>query len=286
MKKFFEGSSHAVLYAKHRPMLPQFVASKIIKFMKERNCTFNFLLDVGCGNGQSTEVFSPYFAKVLGIDTSSSQIEIAKQNNLNKNVTFEAGDGENLPVPDNTVDLIASTMAVHWFDFPIFFKECNRVLKENGCLFLCGHDTPYFYPKSMADQENVTDLIEISKAAMRDFSSNLIYDVRANHLCNHYVEIFDLVKSNKKERETNLIMETSSSLAEFVSYLSTWSPYQRYLKERKESVDLEKPSNYVDLLEVFTSNLKEMWNMNELHNRDILLSVFREYFVILSEKPF
>lgn len=66
MNKFFEDTAHAALYAKYRPELPNFIALKMINFMKKRSCDFNLAMDVGCGNGQSTQVFSPYFSKNFG----------------------------------------------------------------------------------------------------------------------------------------------------------------------------------------------------------------------------
>jgi 2-polyprenyl-3-methyl-5-hydroxy-6-metoxy-1,4-benzoquinol methylase len=36
------------------------------------------MIDVGCGSGQSTRVWSPYFSKVYGFDVSETQISEAQ----------------------------------------------------------------------------------------------------------------------------------------------------------------------------------------------------------------
>ncbi len=45
-------------------------------------------MDVGCGNGQCTDLFPSYFEKVIGIDVSPGQIEVAKKMNHSANVEF------------------------------------------------------------------------------------------------------------------------------------------------------------------------------------------------------
>jgi 2-polyprenyl-3-methyl-5-hydroxy-6-metoxy-1,4-benzoquinol methylase len=46
-------------------------------------------LDVGCGNGQCSGLFSSSFRKVLATDISPSQIEVAKTLNYPTNVDFQ-----------------------------------------------------------------------------------------------------------------------------------------------------------------------------------------------------
>ena len=45
-------------------------------------------LDVGCGSGQVTDMLSPYFTNVIGIDISEAQIEEANRTNRTSNVIF------------------------------------------------------------------------------------------------------------------------------------------------------------------------------------------------------
>lgn len=46
-------------------------------------------MDVGCGSGQSTEILSPYFRQVIGIDNSSDQLKHAQESiNKHKNVFY------------------------------------------------------------------------------------------------------------------------------------------------------------------------------------------------------
>lgn len=57
-------------------------------------------VDVGCGSGQSTRPLCRYFRHVIGNDVSEQQINSAiaetADTDINKNVSFRAGPGENL----------------------------------------------------------------------------------------------------------------------------------------------------------------------------------------------
>jgi 2-polyprenyl-3-methyl-5-hydroxy-6-metoxy-1,4-benzoquinol methylase len=45
-------------------------------------------VDVGCGSGQSTQVLSPHFSRVVGLDVSEAQIKIAAKNNTRNEVEY------------------------------------------------------------------------------------------------------------------------------------------------------------------------------------------------------
>lgn len=55
-------------------------------------------------------------------------------------VLHSACPAEEMPLDDNSVDLLTGFAAVHWFDTPRFMKEVERVLKPSGCVaFSCNH---------------------------------------------------------------------------------------------------------------------------------------------------
>jgi SAM-dependent methyltransferase len=50
------------------------------------------------------------------------------------------GQATTIPLPDHSVDLVTSAQAAHWFDLPVFFRECQRVLKiGQGILAIAGY---------------------------------------------------------------------------------------------------------------------------------------------------
>jgi ubiquinone/menaquinone biosynthesis C-methylase UbiE len=69
------------------------------------------LLDVGCGSGISTSVWS---CDCTGIDPSEKLIGIAKKNYPKKK--FLVGKAEELPFPDRSFDIVICVTSIHNFD--------------------------------------------------------------------------------------------------------------------------------------------------------------------------
>lgn len=50
--------------------------------------------------------------------------------------TCVAGDAANTTLKSNSVDFITAAQAFHWFDAASFKRECKRILKHHGKVFL------------------------------------------------------------------------------------------------------------------------------------------------------
>ena len=73
---------------------------------------WNVLVDVGCGSGQSTHLFFPYFRRIFALDPSVNQIAEAEKkyaSDATNHVTFSVGVAENLEgIETESVDLIVA----------------------------------------------------------------------------------------------------------------------------------------------------------------------------------
>jgi ubiquinone/menaquinone biosynthesis C-methylase UbiE len=102
----------------------------IDKYVKEKDK----VLDLGCGNGR----FSEFFLDYLGVDSSQELIDIARENNPSKN--FLVADALNLPLTDQSFDLIFSVSVLHHIPSKRlrskFLQESKRVLKPGGTMIL------------------------------------------------------------------------------------------------------------------------------------------------------
>lgn len=97
------------------------------------------VLDLGSGAGFDAFLASKKVGdqgQVIGVDMTSEMIERAKKNAINggyKNVDFRLGEIENLPVDNNSIDLIISNCVINLsLDKEKVFKESYRVLKNGG----------------------------------------------------------------------------------------------------------------------------------------------------------
>lgn len=97
-----------------------------------------FVLDVGCGFGQITEMLHVKGIRAIGIDIGV-KLKRLEKNKVWKNLCapFALGDACNLPFKSETFDVVVCCGVLeHVYDQYKFSKECRRVLKNDG-FFLC-----------------------------------------------------------------------------------------------------------------------------------------------------
>ena len=102
------------------------------------------VLDVGCGTGTllldvARQVSTT--GRVAGVDPSQEQIAraCAKAARRGQSIEFQIGVIEQLPFPDQTFDVVFSTLMMHHLPAPLKrqgIAAMARVLKPAGCLIL------------------------------------------------------------------------------------------------------------------------------------------------------
>jgi SAM-dependent methyltransferase len=93
------------------------------------------VLEVGCGAAVDLARFAKGGAIVTGVDLAASAIELARQNFAQQSLTadFRVADGEHLPFPDQSFDLVFAHGVVQYTANPRqLVEECRRVLKPGG----------------------------------------------------------------------------------------------------------------------------------------------------------
>lgn len=103
----------------------------------------DIVLDLGSGAGFDCFLAAKKVGKsgkVIGVDMTEKMIKKAKENAkkyAHDNVEFRLGDIEDLPVDDNSVDVIISNCVINLApDKAKVFSEAFRVLKPGGKLFV------------------------------------------------------------------------------------------------------------------------------------------------------
>jgi ubiquinone/menaquinone biosynthesis C-methylase UbiE len=100
-------------------------------------------VDLGCGAGQlvmEMALKSPGL-HITGIDLSEELLTEARISSqrlgLKDRVEFRLGDVEEIPFPDQSLDLVISTLSLHHWAEPIkVLNEIDRVLKPGGAYYI------------------------------------------------------------------------------------------------------------------------------------------------------
>lgn len=118
------------------------------------------VLDLGSGGGIDVFISSKYVGdtgKVYGLDMTDEMLELANRNKDKmgvNNVEFIKGYIEDIPLPDNTIDIITSNCVINLCESKEnALKEAYRVLKKGGRLAIADvvvlKDVPYSIKKNV-----------------------------------------------------------------------------------------------------------------------------------------
>jgi SAM-dependent methyltransferase len=94
------------------------------------------VVDVGCSTGYIADEVRRAGARSIGVDIDVPGLAAAKAN-VGSGVGFLCADGEHLPLPDESVDIVIfNHIYEHVVDADAVVAEIVRVLKTNGLVYL------------------------------------------------------------------------------------------------------------------------------------------------------
>jgi SAM-dependent methyltransferase len=93
------------------------------------------VLDVGCGNGYVLAQYARHGAEVHGIDLTETALSLSRRRFelAGLSGTFQRTDGDTIPYPDATFDIVCSMGVLHHIEDPRpMLAEMRRVLRPGG----------------------------------------------------------------------------------------------------------------------------------------------------------
>lgn len=131
--EFYEKKTPKIKYPDER------VVSYFFQKFKQKNglkC-----LDLGCGTGRHSIFMAREGCRVAGIDISQKAVSLAgdwaKQEGLERQIAFQAGNAVSLPYQDESFDFVLESSAIEHNtnkDIILILKGIYRVLKKGGKL--------------------------------------------------------------------------------------------------------------------------------------------------------
>ena len=93
------------------------------------------VLEVGCGRGGGASFVMRYLGPrtVTGLDLAALAVVFCRRRHRVEGLTFTKGDAQNLPIPDESFDVVVNVESSHTYpSFERFLREVARVLRPGG----------------------------------------------------------------------------------------------------------------------------------------------------------
>ena len=145
------------------------------------------VLDLGSGAGFDCFLAAKKVGpsgKVIGVDMTEEMIEKARKNAEQygyKNIEFRFGDIEDLPIDDNSIDIIISNCVINLAPDKLkVFQEAYRVLKNNGRMYV---SDIVLLEELSEEQRNDDDLVAgcVGGALLKEEYLKIIRDAGLNY---------------------------------------------------------------------------------------------------------
>lgn len=132
------------------------------------------VLDVACGSGIVACAFAKVADRVIGIDITPAMLEqatvLAEQKGL-KNLSWQQGDIEKLPFPDESFSIVMSRYAFHHFLQPdVVMSEMMRVCRRGGRVLIADVALPQDRVKAYDSIEKLRDPSHTHALTLEEFS--------------------------------------------------------------------------------------------------------------------
>lgn len=96
-------------------------------------------LDIGCASGDIPQYLARHVKRVVGVDIDQSAVHLAQAKNTEKNVSYVIANGEDLPLPAESFDVIVCAQVYeHTISQQALADEIWRLLRPDGVCFFSG----------------------------------------------------------------------------------------------------------------------------------------------------
>lgn len=169
MKSTERFSGLANIYAASRPTYPPEAVDFIMSTCKVSGSTV--MVDIGCGTGISTRLFTERGVKVIGLEPNDDMRKSAEKqsesNDGDAKPEYRPGTAEDTNLPDAFADVLLSAQAFHWFDPDRALTEFHRVIKPDGYVVLMWNERDESTPFAHGYGELFRELPETAGVEMK-----------------------------------------------------------------------------------------------------------------------
>lgn len=130
----------ADVYDNHRPRPPRVLADLLLHLAKRQPGQVK-VADLGCGTGLSSRYWGTKAREVIGVEPTDSMREQAQKQG-GENVRYVKGFSHATGLPDQSVQIVTCSQALHWMEPQATFAEAARILEKGGVFAAFDYDWP------------------------------------------------------------------------------------------------------------------------------------------------
>ncbi|HYG74306.1 MAG TPA: class I SAM-dependent methyltransferase [Planctomycetota bacterium] len=134
----FRGSLDA--YDSCRPAPPDVFCRMVMQYASIASP--QLVVDLGCGTGLSTRIWSARARQVIGIEPSAEMLKVAQAKTSAPNTTFKNAFSHETGLADGSVDIVTCCQSLHWMDPDRTIAEVARILRPGGVWAVADYDLP------------------------------------------------------------------------------------------------------------------------------------------------
>ena len=200
---------------KFNPVRISYIKDNIIKTFKLENKIKPLdkikILDIGCGGGLLSEPMSRLGAKVVGIDASNKNVNIAKihAKESNLKIDYVCASPENFKTETKFDVILNMEIIEHVDNIDYFLKSSSKLLKKDGIMFIATlNKTLKSYFFAIIGAEYVLRWLPIGTHSWDKFvKPNYLIDISKKY--NLEIDRLDGVKFNLLKNEWHLSADKS-----------------------------------------------------------------------------
>jgi ubiquinone/menaquinone biosynthesis C-methylase UbiE len=133
-------SGFSALYDLARPQAPNKVQEILLRYLGKKP---SLVVDLGCGTGLSTLMWTDCAEQVVGIEPSADMMRVAQEKGAHLgHLRFHQAFAHETGLPDASADLLTCSQSFHWMNPETTLREADRILKPGGVFAVYDCDWP------------------------------------------------------------------------------------------------------------------------------------------------
>lgn len=230
----------ADVYNNARPTCPKKVKEIVIGYLGYKP---KLVVDIGCGTGLSTRIWSDTSDKVIGIEPGKDMMEVAQEKSAElNNISFISKFSDNTGLEDNCADVVTCSQSFHWMNPDTTIPEVARILKKGGVFAVYDCDwPPVFNWEAELEYKKLFEKVNYIETSNAELKDSFVKWNKDKHLSNienseKFRYVREILFSNSEDcdadRFINLALSQGSLQGIIKAGIDEINPYLTNFKNR------------------------------------------------------